>query len=67
MKRSRGKVSQVMKDLWKTKERLSLRNFSLTPEERRRDEQKAMDEFVAFTGKPLVFVEPPTERKRQTN
>jgi hypothetical protein len=65
MKRDERKVSQVMKDLWKTKERLSLRNLALTPEERRREAQKAMDAYVAYTGKPIVFAGPTPKRKRQ--
>jgi hypothetical protein len=45
-------IDKDMRELWKTKERLSLHYLSLTPEEWKREEQEAMDRFANLTGRP---------------
>jgi len=67
MKAEKQKVSQVMRDLWKTKEKLSRRYLALTPEERERAEQEAMDQFVKRTGIRFVIEEPPPKREHRLN
>jgi hypothetical protein len=56
---------ETMEDVYRIKKELSLRHFSISPEERRKETRKALDRFAARTGKPMVFVDPPPKRKHQ--
>ena len=53
-----------MEDLRKTKEKLSLRYLSQTPEENQRDTEEALKRAQAALSKPLVFADHSTPRTR---
>jgi hypothetical protein len=47
---------RLMEEIWERKERLSLRIYSQTPEERRKDIEETMKIAQAALGRPLELV-----------